>query len=159
MNEKTNFRKYIPAVIIIIMVGLIIHVALNGDSKQTGRKQSTEAVKTPNATDNGVEKNYDKQTLAVVKQMDTEGKTITIFNIEDQKDVTLSYTGGSDIRDKYDKVLSMKQIAIGEMVDAFYMEEDSKLVALHISKEAWEYQGVGNLTIDNINKSMSIADT
>ncbi|HEX3021101.1 MAG TPA: hypothetical protein VHP81_01745, partial [Lachnospiraceae bacterium] len=28
----------------IIMVGLIIHVALNGDGKQSGRKQSSEAV-------------------------------------------------------------------------------------------------------------------
>jgi hypothetical protein len=95
--------------------------------------------------------------LAVVEKLDTENKQITLFDVEQQKLLVLTYTGGTNITDKYDQVISMSQIDTGIMVDASYNPANSRLVSMNVSKKAWKYPNVNNMSINKTDQIMKIA--
>lgn len=95
--------------------------------------------------------------LAVVENIDSNNKQITLYDINKGIALVLSYTGGTNITDKYDRAISMSQIDVGIMVDASYEPAQYKLNRMNISKKAWEYPRVNNLTVDDTQKIMQIA--
>lgn len=97
--------------------------------------------------------------LAIVKDIDFDNKIITLFDVEAQRVVELSYTGGTDLRDKYSKIIAMSQLETGLMVDVIYNLEQNKLSKLNVSSKAWEYVGVSNFTIDQMAKMIKIASS
>lgn len=101
--------------------------------------------------------NYDITMIGVVKEVDVQFQTIIIYDTNTKLDVTLNYTGASDVLSKNGAALSMAQITKGEIVDAFYDSYSNKLVKMQISKEAWEYKGVNNLQIDGNEHRMDIS--
>lgn len=112
-----------------------------------------EAAKEDNPADS------DKNTiLAVVNAIDPDNKMIRLYNVDSKELLTLSYTGGTNVTDKYGQVISMSQIEAGSMVDASYLEDKGKLTDMNISTKAWEYVGVSNLGIDREANIMKIAD-
>lgn len=119
-------------------------------------KESPDLVLSPLAKGSEVVEKYDTQALGVVKAIGLGSGTITYLDVDYGTDVTLVYNGGTEIVDKYGKVLSISQIKVGEMVDLYFSSEKNKLVKLQISNEAWEYQGVSNLVIVKTNKMMKI---
>lgn len=157
-----KYSKLIPIIMIVLLISLGILVAYSfrdkGDISSTGVIIASDGIEGHSSKVND-SKEYDHVILGVVKGINTEKKTITIMDVAGNLDVILSFNGGTDIRDKYNKIISISQIAIGEMVDTFYQQDSSKLVKLQISKDAWEYQGVGNLTIKKADRVMEIADS
>lgn len=95
--------------------------------------------------------------LAIVENINTDKKQITLFDINQSAALVLSYTGGTNITDKYDGAISMSQIDVGIMVDASYDPIKFRLNRMNISKKAWEYQDVNNLTVNDTDKIMKIA--
>lgn len=102
------------------------------------------------------EKEMIPNSMAVIKAVNTTDQSILCYDITKNLDVELTYTGASDITDKYNQVISISQIAEGEVVDIYY--EDSDFIAQKIQKstKAWEYRGVKNLRIDRTNSIMKI---
>jgi PEGA domain. len=137
----------------VIMLSMIIAYAQNGKSatvnslSPTGTEQVTQTAPA------------DGMLLAVVRDINTELSQITLFDVNGQQAIVLAYNGGTDITDKYGKIMSMNQIEIGCMVDASYDRSRSKLLSMNISKIAWEYPNVNNLSINLDDKIMKIAST
>lgn len=94
--------------------------------------------------------------FGVVVDLNQEEKTITVLDINTNGEETFFYSGGTDVRDKYDQVISMSQIELGEIVEAYYVNKSNKLDKLFISGDAWENRRVSNLILDRDNKSMKI---
>jgi hypothetical protein len=132
-------------------------IAASGDAKQknnsTQSGNKTSGAKASEITD------PDDGVLAIVKEIDSQKNEITLYDVNKQDQIVLSYTGGTDIKDKYGKVISMSQITIGSMVDIVYDQDKSKLTDMNISTKAWEYAGVNNLNIKAADKIMKIAST
>lgn len=101
----------------------------------------------------------DTELLAVVKEINTQNELITLFDINHQEDVILTYHGGSNIVDKYEQPILAGQIPIGSLVEIGYQKDQNKLQRLQISDKAWEYEGVSNFMIDSTAKTMKIATT
>lgn len=95
--------------------------------------------------------------IAVVKAIDLDNKSISLFDVNRQRMLELSYNGGSNITDKYGKIKSISQIEIGSMVDVAYLEDKMKLTDMNISTNAWEYVGVNNFTMNLNANTMKIA--
>lgn len=95
---------------------------------------------------------------AVVLSLDIENKIISLQSVTTGEKQILTYTGGCDIRDKYNEVLSMTQVEPGEIVDFSYVASKKKMYAMTISDTAWEYKDVRNLVIDELTNTMSIAE-
>ncbi|HHV09362.1 MAG TPA: PEGA domain-containing protein [Clostridiales bacterium] len=94
--------------------------------------------------------------LAVVKAIDTELKTVTLYDINKKELLELSYTSGTNITDKYDKAITINRIEVGEMVDIDYQKYKAKLTDMKISTRAWRYAKVSNLGIDRGENRMKI---
>lgn len=136
------------------MMGLLVILFLGGCQATSGNY----VPKVGSATGAAVTQKYDTRFLGVVKEVDPIEMKITLYNIENDADILLAFTGGCDITDQYDQIIAMSQMRIGEMVDAYYTEENQKLVKLQISKDSWEYQNVNNLEINKSIKVMQISE-
>lgn len=103
--------------------------------------------------------NYDQEMIAVVLDINLADQQITLYDIKSKEEHILYYTGGSNITDKYGQVILSSQIPIGAMVDVGYQKAKNKIMKMNISNKAWEYIGVNNFTIDNLNGIFKIADS
>lgn len=101
----------------------------------------------------------DGSVLAVVEDINTDKQMITLFDVNQRIPLSLSYTGGTNITDKYGQIISMSQIALGDMVDATYEEKSDELTSMNLSTRAWEYDDVSNMSIYTKDHIMKIAST
>jgi hypothetical protein len=97
--------------------------------------------------------------LGVVTAINTTTKEIALYDVEKETPVTYSYSGATNIMDKYGQPIAISQIPVGTMIDASHEPNETKLTALAISTKAWEYVGVNNLGIDRSKRVMKIAST
>lgn len=96
--------------------------------------------------------------VGVVISVDTENKIISLQSISTGETLFLNYTGGCDVRDKYNEILSITQVESGEIVDFSYVASKKKMYSLSISDTAWEYKEVKNLKVNEPENIMTIAD-
>lgn len=144
-------KRLISLILIVIIISLT--ACNNKVSKSTTGKIINNAENEP------VKLNYDKKMTCIIKSIDKENMTIRLFDIDSGNEHTLTYNGGTDIKDSYGTVISMKQVELGEIVDAYYKSEQNKLTRLYISSEAWEYPKVSNLIINRTESYMKIANS
>lgn len=159
---KVNFRLIISLMIGLAFISVILFITMletAGNAKNNG-KHSIDKQPTDEQNEALIPAvKYDNEILAVVMGIDPAIRQIILFDTTKQEALPLSYTGASDITDKYDQVISIQQIPIGTMVDIGYLSEEEKLLKMQISTQAWEYIGVNNLTIDRSANIMKIADS
>lgn len=96
--------------------------------------------------------------VGVVLSVDTENKIISLQSVTNGEKLFLNYTGGCDVRDKYQEIMSITQVEPGEIVDFSYVASKKKMYSLTISEQAWEYKEVRNLKINEPQNMMSIAE-
>lgn len=161
-NGKYGILACIGLVVTFTMLIVIIAIGNMNMKKNTPKSSSDFLQNQVNGEDDEQKEEdilpYDHKIIAVVKGIEEEEKSITLFDVENEKEFVLYYTGATNIVDKYDQVLSIGQVEIGSMVDAYYVDNSKQLVKLQNSLEAWEYIGVNNLQIDRTNKIMKITD-
>jgi hypothetical protein len=157
---KINFIPIISMTAGLAVFSLILFFALSEASKNAKPSNrllpeniNGAAVTTEGSKDTPV---YDSELLAIVKDLDTEGKKITLYDTARTEELVFSYTGGTDVTDKYGQIITVGQLPIGTMVKAGYLKEGNKLVKLQASMDTWEYIGVNNLSIYPADHIMSI---
>lgn len=146
---------FFSAIIIITMIELgekAKPVIRTGKGSATSSKQDEDMMKE-------VKMLYDSESIAVVKAVDTNKQEVTLYDINSFEEYSLPYSGGTDVRDKYNQVISMNQITIGSIVDIGYDSYHNKIAMLKISNQAWEYVGSTNFNIDSDKQTISIANT
>lgn len=154
-NDYDKYRKYIPFVILIAMVALVISVITGEADTNGGHKTQINTATAPGLSPQE-QVTYDRQILGVVKSIDTDKKSITLYNVEENDELVLYYDGATSIKDKYDQEITMSQLTVGEMVDVYYLLNNN-IVEITMSKDAWEYKKVSNLVINNDKKMLSIS--
>ena len=95
--------------------------------------------------------------LGVIKMIDSVQGSITIYDIENKMDMIFTYTGATDVRDSYNKMITMQQLTIGEIVDGSYDDSNRKLTKLAINSEAWTYSGVDKMSMNQNKYIINIA--
>lgn len=167
-REPRNSHRIQTRPIIMLLIGLsfltliliVTMLAAAGDMKKPGksRLQNTdghgamnEKTEQMNVTGN--------ETVAIVENIDYDNRLITLYDVLKRERMYLSYTGGTNVTDKYGQIIAMSQIELGTMVDAIYNPELTKLTDMRLSTKAWEYIGVSNLDIDPSLGMMKIAST
>lgn len=156
MNKRKETRRsYMLAILMILSVFMV----LGGCSGQQGDGSSIQTKTYPSVGTEETEQNYDTHCLGIVKAIEEEQKTITIYDIEKGTSFTLNYTGGTDVRNQYGDITVVSQIALGEIVDAYYYSASFKLTALAESSAAWRYSGVKRFSTVKEPDVMTIADS
>lgn len=152
-QRKKNRKLYFGLLLIFLLLLLT-----GGCQKNNGGKVKTTTLK-QGTTANGVAKNnYDTTFTGVIKEIDLERNTITIFDIKKKQDIQFSYTNGTDVKNKYGKRLTMDQMEIGEIVDGFYYSTSKKLTMLNKNKEAWDYSNIDRFTMEKTKKLIDLGE-
>lgn len=96
----------------------------------------------------------EEEELFAVTAIDEERKTITLRNCENAVEVPYAYTGGTYIKDKYGKDMTVSQLSLGELVTVDVRGE--KLSLVQISKEAFSYDDLHNFVLDKETQSLTV---
>lgn len=91
---------------------------------------------------------YDSADTAVVAEIDRDGKSVTLKNMDVKRQYTLSYDGTTYFYDKYGTVISDAQLKKGEIVDVTFLKERKRLNSLQVSKEAWSHRNIDDYKLD-----------
>jgi hypothetical protein len=155
-NQNKKMVGILPFLLISTVV-IMIATIISTISPENQRKKSSN--QSGNENNLSTVLDYDKQILAVLKEIDKEVGTMTLYDIESGQDITLKFTGGTNILDKYEQVIAVSQLSLGEMVDAYYLKEKEKLVKLKISSETWEYKNVNNWILDRTKRTIDVLNS
>ena len=95
--------------------------------------------------------------LMMIKSVDTEAGAITLYDLEEGGELSLSYGVAADIRSKYGSLTYAASLQYGDIVRTEYNGDDT-LVRMQLSDEHWELHGVeefsiseGSLNVNNTN--------
>lgn len=158
-QSRIHIRPILSLLIGLTLFTVILFLALT----EAGKKKNP-SIKTVNK--DGQEskeenpfayKELNQNTTAIVLEIDKSGKTIRLFDINENKEIVLNYTGGTSILDKYEQVISIGQVEIGWITDIAYDTDKNRLSHLHYSEKAWEYIKVNNMSIYPEEKTINIA--
>ncbi len=86
--------------------------------------------------------------LMMIKSVDTEESTITLYDLESGDETTLTYDVAADIRTKFGSLTYAASLAFGDIVRAEY-NKDKVLVRMQLSDEHWELRGVEDFTVSD----------
>ena len=166
-NEQNNKSKIHYRPILSLLIGLtfftailIIAIFVAGKDGKTGSSKTPNKQTNHENIDSTTGYNIpDKNTTAVVLETDKSGRTIRLYDIRENEEIILTYTGGTSLLDKYGQDISIDRVEVGLIVDIGYQSTKNRLIALRFSEKAWEYIGVNNMTIYPDDKMINIART
>ena len=138
-------------------LGFATTLLLLGGCQSINLNMQSDIVEETQTTDISWVDKYDTQETGVLVGIDEEKQTITVKKVDSGVKFTLDYTGATNVTDKYESVLTMKQLPIGEIVNVYYNSEDLVTRKVEVSSDAWEYTKVENLTYDQTKKIIYIA--
>ncbi|MBQ7775177.1 MAG: PEGA domain-containing protein [Lachnospiraceae bacterium] len=91
---------------------------------------------------------YDSEDTAILLKKSTEESTITLYNMEVDRQYTLQVTGTSTLYDKYGEPISLAQLQPGEIVDVTFLKDIKRLNSLQLSPDSWNNTSVSRYQLD-----------
>ncbi len=101
---------------------------------------------------------YDSADTAILKSINADDRTVTLYNTIAAKTYTLNYDGTTYATDKYGTAMSMAQMTDGTIVDVNFYKATRQLVNIQVSPDAWIYDSVTKYDLGGINSTASIGD-
>lgn len=144
---------FVLVVMIGFFLGSIVYILNQASSKDTKSSSMNQQMKDQEEIVNIQEQ---EANLCVLKEVDLMEQSIVLYDIVKDYTVKLTYTGATDIRDKYSQVIAASQLVLGDMVEALYNESDQTLASLMNSPKTWEYTNVTQLSPDRSNKIIKL---
>lgn len=165
-NEQRNKSRIHTRPILSLLIGLafftaVLFIALSeaGKNGKSGTKQGLSSKTNRESNSTTMNNSSDKSGLALVLDIDKSAKTMRLYDINAKEEISLNYTGGTSLLDKYKQVISIDRIEKGLIVDISYQSKNNKLTELVFSDKAWEYIGVNNMMVYPDEKTIKIAKT
>lgn len=126
---------------------------------EAGRKLARRNRAAENNREAGAAQETGNEVLGVITEIRNDTQEIVLYDINKKQSVTFTYSGGTEVVDKFGQGIAISQLPIGAMVEAEYPDRETKLSAIRLSTKAWEYVGVSNLMIDRSSRVMRIASS
>lgn len=136
-----------------MILTILMILAFCGCGKKSDNRQTTTIEET------AANQRYNNTDTAVVIGIDLEEMHISLSSLSQGTTYTLSYSGGTKIRSKNDVELTMSQIAVGELVDVYYVLGSQRLIEMNESKTAWENTLVNKWKVDYDLQKITIGST
>lgn len=144
----------------ILLLIMLSSVSVFGCSSSKNNHKNTvvlsESPQIESSKEPGIKIKYDSQMLAVVKNVDAAAGIVVLADTQTGLSYTLTYTGATQVFNKYNKVMSMSQVSSGDLVQAYYDKKKVQLTGLCYRKDTWEYKEVSNWKVDTEKKMIII---
>lgn len=95
---------------------------------------------------------------AVLIELNIEEKTMLLQKTSSSNRVLYSYTGGTDITNRYGEIMSATQLNVGDILEVDVSLENGKLTYVKISEKDFDYPGVTNFKVDKDNKIIFVGN-
>ena len=99
---------------------------------------------------------YDSTDTAILVDKNVEEGTLTFLNTEVGKRYTLGYDGTTGFYDRYGQMVSLSQIAIGEVVDVRFVKSKRHLTLAALSSAIWTKTATDQYVFDSIKREVTI---
>ena len=154
---KSN--RWLPIIIMLGLTGLGVFVGVNTilntrQSKPYFSSKSGSIMSTPGAVD----KKSKKENIAVLRGIDREANRIGVYLVNEMKETGFSYNLATLVKSVNDQELVMPELKLGSILNLEFRDDTDMLSKVEVSKEAWDYQGVKNLVIDEVLSKMQIGE-
>ena len=157
VGKKPKISHAGVTLVLVVMIGFflgsIVYILNQVNTKDTKSASINQQIKDQ---EEFVEVEEQGANLCVLKDIDLTQQTIVLYDIVKDYTVKLTYTGATDIRDKYSQVIAASQLVLGDMVEAVYNESDQTLLSLMNSPNTWEYTNVTELSPDRVGKIIKL---
>lgn len=154
---KSN--RWLPIIIMLSLTGLGVFVGMSTilNTKHTKPFVSSKPnnVITTQEAVNGEIKN---EKTAVLRGIDKEGGRIGVYLVNEMKETSFAYDLATSVKSVNDQELVMPELKLGSILNLELREGGDILSKVYVNKEAWDYQGVRNLVIDEVMSRMEIGD-
>lgn len=151
-SEKRVLYLLAASAVVILLVTVL--TLFSGKEEPAGTKQPGRRPKATSGAPEEVTAEYNK--LMMVKAVDTEGSTVTLYDLEEGGELTLSYGVAADIRSKYGSLTYAASLEYGDIVRTEYNGDDT-LVRMQLSGEHWELHGVEAFSVGD--SMLTVNDT
>lgn len=157
-NNQTKIFILTSIGVFLTVIITTVFLSLNSNQSSGSEKTPPELTMPPAPTETAALP-YNKEATAVLTAVHLNSDTVFLLDTNTEETLTLQYSGGTNIRNKFDQIISAGQLSVGDIVDVQYNSSDEKISKIVISPNAWDYQGVTNLEIDSSIKKMTIVDS
>jgi len=157
-SYQINLRLILGLVIVLGFFTVIIITVMLTASERIAKKSRGNSINSQNQ-ETVVQQGEDNKAslLGVFKMLDEGSRQVGIFDIIGRRELLISYSGSSNIRDEYGQIIAISQIEPGTMVELKYIKDNGKMTDMIISDKAWKYVSVSNFTLDPDLRIMKIA--
>lgn len=155
---KSN--RWLPIIIILCLTGLGVFVGVNTilntkRSKPFVSSKTEITSSTPAAVNNEIK----KETIAVLRGIDKEGGRIGVYLVNEMKETSFAYDLATSVKSVNNQELVMPELKLGSILNLEFRAETDMLAKVEVNKEAWDYQGVRNLVINEVLSKMQIGES
>ncbi len=156
---KTTKITFIVLMIIgLLVIGLAIYMALGGKNLSSGKKPTPSPSPSPSPTLGAIRTEGDTKCDVLVLSVDTAAKTIRVYEPENDIYLTLSYTGTTDIKNRFGEVISASLLKPYTIAEASYDIADNRLYRLYQCEDFWKYEEPASWSLSFDKKMMTIND-
>ncbi len=99
---------------------------------------------------------YDSTDTAVLVDKNTEEGTLTFLNRVNHRRYTLAYDGTTGFYDRYNSLISLNQINVGDILDVRFVKSKRHLTLASLSPDAWIKPSTDQYVFDSIKKEVTI---
>lgn len=147
-----NSNKFIITVMSLFIITILI-LAVTALTQDKNKEKEPSVKTTPSASPTEAAENKNEgNMLVVIREIDSELYVMSLTDADTGETSMYTYTAATDVRDKYGKVLSAKQLNKGEMADIVYDTVSNRISKIQISSDVWEYNGLNSLLFNTKKK-------
>ena len=153
-------NRWLPVIIMLCLIGLGVFVGVNTilntkRSKPFVSSKTEITSSTPAAVNNEIK----KETIAVLRGIDKEGGRIGVYLVNEMKETSFAYDLATSVKSVNNQELVMPELKLGSILNLYFRAETDMLAKVEVNKEAWDYQGVRNLVINEVLSKMQIGES
>ena len=99
---------------------------------------------------------YDSTDTAVLVDKNTEEGTLTFLNRENHRRYTLGYDGTTGFYDRYNGLISLSQINVGDILNVRFVKSKRHLTLASLCPDAWTKPSTDQYVFDSVKKEVTI---
>ncbi len=99
---------------------------------------------------------YDSTDTAVLVDKNTEEGTLTFLNRTNHRRYTLGYDGTTGFYDRYNSLISLNQINVGDILNVRFVKSKRHLTLASLSPDAWTKPSTDQYIFDSVKKEVTI---
>ncbi len=99
---------------------------------------------------------YDSTDTAVLVDKNTEEGTLTFLNRTNNRRYTLGYDGTTGFYDRYNSMISLSQINVGDILNVRFVKSKRHLTLASLCPDAWTKPSTDQYIFDSVKKEVTI---